>query len=51
MTKAHALTNQGHLRAKAAKAELKLCRGFSCDPGTTADRTTAPDLDAAQWVL
>ena len=38
-TKAHALTNQGHLRAKAAKAELKLCRGFSCDPGTTADRT------------
>ena len=38
-TKAHALTNQGHLRAKAAKEELKLCRGFSCDIGTTADRT------------
>lgn len=37
-TKQSCLTEQLHLRAKAAKAELKSCRGYSCDTGTTPDR-------------
>merc|ERR1711871_205319 len=34
-TKQTALTEQGHLRASAAKQELDSCRGFTCEVGST----------------